>query len=59
MTDRPAPSEFDATRIRADSPEQLRAWASRLGVSASELRRIMSEVGNDPDKVQAYLNNRA
>lgn len=31
----------------------------RLGISQSELLRIISEVGNDPDKVRAYLNTRA
>jgi hypothetical protein len=58
MTEKP-PSEFDPVRIRADRPEQLREWAGRLGVSAPELLRIVSEVGTDPDKVRAYLNNRA
>jgi hypothetical protein len=37
----------------------LREWSNRLGVSPAELRRIISEVGNDPDKVRAYLNTRA
>ena len=59
MNDKPGPGEFDPARIRADRPDQLREWSNRLGVSPSELRRIMSEVGDDPDKVRAYLNTRA
>jgi hypothetical protein len=59
MNQVPRPAAFDAQRIRADQPEQLREWSNRLGVSPAELRRIISEVGNDPDKVRAYLNTRA
>jgi hypothetical protein len=49
----------DSEHIRADQPEQLRDWSARLGVSVAELKRIISEVGDDPDKVRAYLNTRA
>ena len=59
MTKEPRTSGVDPLRIRADQPEQLREWANRLGVSAAELQRIISEVGHDPDKVRAYLNTRA
>ena len=59
MNDARIPPAFDPKRIRADQPEQLREWSNRLGVSPAELRRIISEVGNDPDKVRAYLNTRA
>lgn len=59
MNDAPIPHAFDPQRIRADQPEQLREWSNRLGVSPAELRRIVSEVGNDPDQVRAYLNTRA
>jgi len=59
MTEVLRPGEFDPERIRADQPGQLREWANRLGVSTAELRRIVSEVGADPDKVRAYLNTRA
>ena len=58
MTEAPRPSEFDEERIRADQPAQLREWSNRFGVSPAELRRIVVEVGNNPDKVRAYLNNR-
>ena len=58
MTEVPRPNEFDAERIRADQPAQLREWSNRLGVSPAELQRIVVEVGNNPDKVRAYLNNR-
>ncbi|WP_158307848.1 DUF3606 domain-containing protein [Ramlibacter tataouinensis] len=53
-TGRPTPD-----RIQADDPEQLRIWSNSLGVSPAELKRIIVEVGNDPDKVRAYLNTRA
>lgn len=59
MNEVPRPTAFDSQRIRADQSEQLREWSNRLGVSPAELRRIVSEVGNDPDKVRAYLNTRA
>jgi len=53
------PAPVDPQRIRTDDPDQLRQWAQRLGVSAAELKRIVSEVGSHPDKVLAYLNTRA
>ena len=59
MTDKPRQTRPAPERIATDQPEQVREWASRLGISASELVRIVSEVGNDPDKVRHYLNNRA
>lgn len=59
MSNLPPSNEFDSERIRVDRPGQLREWSNRLGVSPAELRRIMSEVGDDPDKIRAYLNNRA
>ncbi|MFC5496772.1 DUF3606 domain-containing protein [Caenimonas terrae] len=46
-------------RIRIDHPEDLREWSNRLGVSVHELKRIITEVGGDPDKIRAYLNTRA
>lgn len=49
----------DPQRIPVDQPAQLREWANRLGVSASELQRIIAEVGDDADRVRAYLNTRA
>ena len=58
MTEVPRQSEFDEERIRVDQPAQLREWSNRLGVSPAELRRIVVEVGNNADKVRAYLNNR-
>ena len=58
MTEMPRSSEFDEERIRTDQPAQLREWSNRFGVSPAELRRIIVEVGNNPDKVRAYLNNR-
>ena len=58
MTEAPRPDEFDEKQIRTDQPAQLREWSNRLGVSPAELRRIIVEVGNNPDKVRAYLNNR-
>ena len=58
MNEVPRSSEFDAERIRTDQPAQLREWSNRLGVSPAELSRIIAEVGNNPDKVRAYLNNR-
>jgi hypothetical protein len=59
MTDKPRPPQPDPERIDTDRPEQLREWANRFGISSSELVRIVSEVGSDPDKVRHYLNNRA
>jgi hypothetical protein len=59
MKEDPRSSKPQPERIRADQPDQLREWSNRLGVSVAELKRIMTEVGNDPDKVRAYLNTRA
>ena len=59
MNETPRSRNPDAERIRRDQPENLREWSNRLGVSVHELQRIMTEVGDDPDKVRAYLNTRA
>lgn len=59
MNESPRPGDPGPERIRADRPDDLRAWSNRLGVSVHELQRIMAEVGDDPDKVRAYLNTRA
>lgn len=58
MNEVPREGNHDPEHIRADQPGNLRAWSNRLGVSVSELQRIMAEVGDDPDKVLAYLNTR-
>ena len=55
----PTSRKPDSSHIRIDEPEELREWANRLGVSVAELQRIMAEVGDDPEKVWAYLNTRA
>jgi len=59
MNEVPRPEKADMERIRPDDPEQLQRWSSNLGVSQAELKRIITEVGGDPDKVRAYLNTRA
>lgn len=59
MSETPRVGNPDPEHIRADQPENLRAWSNRLGVSVSELQRIIAEVGDDPDKVRAFLNTRA
>jgi hypothetical protein len=59
MTEVPSSRKPDTERIRADDAEQLRQWSNSLGVSQAELKRIVTEVGDDPDKVRAYLNTRA
>ena len=59
MTEVPRPDRPDTERINVGRPEQLRDWSNRLGVSVAELVRIIAEVGDDPDKVRAYLNTRA
>jgi hypothetical protein len=37
----------------------LREWSNRLGVSVHELKRIIIQAGDDPDKIRTYLNARA
>jgi hypothetical protein len=59
VTEVPRSGKPEIERIRADDPEQLRKWSNSLGVSQAELKRIITEVGDDPDKVWAYLNTRA
>jgi hypothetical protein len=59
MTEAPGSGKPDSEHIRADQPENLREWSNRLGVSVAELKRIITEVGDDPDKIRAYLNTRA
>lgn len=59
MTQAPGSDKSDSEHIRADQPANLREWSNRLGVSVAELRRIIAEVGDNPDKIRAYLNTRA
>jgi hypothetical protein len=59
MTEKPRSGKADSEHIRADQPENLREWSNRLGVSVAELKRIITEVGDDPDKIRSYLNTRA
>ena len=59
MTQVPHSGKPENERIRTDQPDQLREWSNRLGVSSAELERIVAEVGDDADKVRAYLNTRA
>jgi hypothetical protein len=59
MTEVPGARRPDSEHIRADQPEVLRKWSNLLGVSVAELQRIITEVGDDPDKIRTYLNNRA
>lgn len=59
MNEEPRLPDRDLERIRPDQPGNMREWSNQLGVSVHELERIITEVGNDPDKVRAYLNTRA
>jgi len=59
VTEVPRSGKPDIERIHADDPEQLRKWSNSLGVSQAELKRIITEVGDDSDKVRTYLNTRA
>jgi hypothetical protein len=59
MNEAPGTGKPDSGHIGRDQAENLREWSNQLGVSVHELQRIIIEVGNDLDKIRAYLNTRA
>jgi hypothetical protein len=59
MNEVPPAQQPPTERIRLEDPDQVQKWSNNLGVSPAELKRIITEVGGDPDKVRAYLNTRA
>jgi hypothetical protein len=45
----------DRKRINIHQDYELRDWSQKFGVSAEELKRAVAAVGDQADKVQAYL----
>ena len=45
----------DGPRIDVNDYFDLRSWAKRFGVTAGEVRRAVSRVGDRPQDVEAYL----
>ncbi|MEO7336862.1 MAG: DUF3606 domain-containing protein [Caldimonas sp.] len=45
----------DRSRIDLDQQDQRRYWSGRLGVTEEVLRRAVTRVGAQPDKVHEYL----
>ena len=45
----------DRTRINVNQAHELRYWHEKFGVSEEVLRRAVSQVGVQADKVEAYL----
>jgi hypothetical protein len=48
----------DRTRINLSQDHEVRDWSKKFGVSADELRRAVSVVGNDASKVEAHLKGK-
>jgi hypothetical protein len=44
------------TRIDPANAADVQAWASTLGISCAQLRRIIERAGNDVANIQAQLN---
>jgi hypothetical protein len=42
-------------RIDVDDYFELRSWAKRFGVTAAEVRRAVTRIGDHPQDVKTYL----
>jgi len=51
----PAFDEPDRSLINVEQEQERRYWTSRFGVTRDVLRRAVTRVGAQPDKVEAYL----
>jgi len=51
----PSFDEPDRSRINVDQEQERRYWTGRFGVTRDVLRRAVTRVGAQPDKVEAYL----
>ncbi len=54
-----APYEFDRSSVSFDDDRRLHYWTEKLGVSADVLREAVREVGNSPDHVFQYIQQRS
>ncbi len=55
MTNKQVDPREHQPRIDVNDYFDLRSWAKRFGVTAGEVRRAVSRVGDRPQDVEAYL----
>jgi hypothetical protein len=48
----------DRSRVAGNEDYELQHVAEKLGVSMEEVRKAVEQVGNDRQKVEAYLSGR-
>jgi Protein of unknown function (DUF3606) len=48
----------DLKRINVKKDDDLDVWARRLGATKNQVRVAIAAVGDEPDKVDAYLRRR-
>ena len=46
----------DRRRISVAEDYELRYWANKFGISREELKKVVREVGDNPQSVEDYLN---
>ena len=51
----PSFEQPDRSIINIEQEQERRYWTGRLGVTRDVLRRAVTRVGTQPDKVEAYL----
>jgi hypothetical protein len=56
--DRLLGSGSDRKHINVTKDDELAAWARRLGATKDQVRVAIAAVGNEPDKIDAYLKRR-
>jgi len=56
--DAPVRVEPDRSRIDIEQERERRYWSGRFCVTEAVLRRTVTRVGVQPDKVEAYLRGR-
>ena len=52
-----APELDELRNVRLDDPAEAQAWALLLGASIEAVREAVRLVGDDPDRVRAYLHS--
>ncbi|MGN6196840.1 MAG: DUF3606 domain-containing protein [Ginsengibacter sp.] len=49
------PGGMDRRRISLTEDYELRYWANKFGISRDELKKVVREVGDNPQAVEDYI----
>ena len=51
-----SPELDELSNVRLDDPAEAQAWSLLLGATVEAVREAVRLVGDDPDRVRAYLH---